>query len=452
MDTDTIVALATPPGRGGIGVVRISGPATQTIARAITHTALTPRYAHYGNFFAADGDDIVDCGIALLFPAPHSFTGEDVLELHAHGSPVLLDQLIDQIRQLGARLARPGEFSQRAFLNNKIDLTQAEAIADLIDSASQQAAKNALRSLQGVFSEKIQQLLEQLVQLRVYVEAALDFPEEEIDFLNNHTVSNGLQTIIDQLQTIFQQARQGVVVREGMRVVIAGEPNAGKSSLLNALSGSDSAIVSAHAGTTRDVLREQIHIDGMPLHIIDTAGLRASSDPVEQEGIRRAWQEIEQADRILLVVDSDVNLDVDPAQLWPDFIGHPVPKNHLTIVQNKIDLSMIDSGISEGEPAIIRLSAKTGDGLPLLRQHLMQCMGYTGTTEGSFTARQRHIDALERAMAALQQGQKQLQSHGAGELMAEDLRQCQQCLGEITGEFTSDDLLGAIFANFCIGK
>ncbi|MFT5692512.1 MAG: tRNA modification GTPase [Oceanicoccus sp.] len=471
IDTDTIAAIATPPGRGGVGIIRVSGPNTIAISSSITQSKLTPRFAHYGPFFEKKSNDsrtfhannensnsverlVVDHGISLFFPRPNSFTGEDVLELQAHGGPLLLDILLKEVLRLGARLARPGEFSERAFLNNKIDLTQAEAIADLIDSASEQAARNAVRSLQGEFSKKITALVNSVIQLRVYVEAAIDFPEEEIDFLADGKVANDLTEIRGDLQKVFLQARQGTLIQEGMTVVIAGRPNAGKSSLLNALSGRESAIVTEIEGTTRDVLREQIQIEGMPLHIIDTAGLRDSSDIVEKEGIRRAWTEIEKADRILLVVDSDADREEDPVALCRELGLETIAassKQHITIIQNKCDISGLTPGIVEGTPSIIRLSAKQGDGIDLLRQHLKASVGFLGA-EGGFTARRRHLDALERAKDALDAGEIQLLSYGAGELLAEDLRQCQNFLSEITGEFTSDDLLGEIFSNFCIGK
>jgi tRNA modification GTPase len=468
IDTDTIAAIATPPGRGGVGIIRVSGPKTKAIASVITGSTLKPRYAHYGSFYETDktssnntSDQLgtvssIDSGLTLFFPGPHSFTGEDVLELQAHGGPVLLDLLLKEVIKNGARLARPGEFSERAFLNNKIDLTQAEAIADLINSASEQAARNAFRSLQGEFSEKITELVEAVVQLRIYVEAAIDFPEEEIDFLADGKVSNDLNHIIDQLQQVFIQAKQGALLQEGMTVVIAGKPNAGKSSLLNALSGRDSAIVTEVAGTTRDVLREQIQIDGMPLHIIDTAGLRESPDIIEQEGIRRAWSEIEKADRILLVVDSAKNKNIDLSVLTDELgleFANKLPQlNNITIIYNKCDLIKQQPQQIDGDPVEIRLSAKADLGIDLLRDHLKVCMGYSGAGEGGFTARRRHLDALEQASQALQAGKKQLTNFGAGELLAEDLRQCQSDLSKITGEFTPDDLLGEIFSSFCIGK
>ena len=461
-DTDTIVAIATAPGRGGVGIVRVSGPDAKAIASLITDSQLAPRYASYGAFYEANSsintksDQVIDYGLTLFFPGPHSFTGEDVLELQAHGGPVILDYLLSEIIKLGARLARPGEFSERAFLNNKMDLTQAEATADLINSASLQAARNAVRSLQGQFSKKIMSLVEAVINLRVYVEAAIDFPEEEIDFLADGKVSSDLDTILNQLNRVFSEAKQGSLVQEGMTVVIAGKPNAGKSSLLNALSGRDSAIVTEIEGTTRDVLREHIQIDGMPLHIIDTAGLRDSPDIIEQEGIRRAWEEINRADRILLVVDSTTSREIDPVKLigdlGPDISSKLSSLANVTIVHNKADLSGQAVEIVEAEQTLITLSAKDDQGIELLRQHLKACMGYDGAGEGGFTARRRHLDALTNAQEALYAGQQQLLSYGAGELLAEDLRHCQNALSEITGEFSSDDLLGEIFSSFCIGK
>lgn len=459
LDTDTIAAIATPPGRGGIGIIRVSGSNSKSIAEKITASTLQPRLAHYGSFYItteesnASTKSIIDKGIALFFNGPNSFTGEDILELQAHGGPVILDILLKEITNSGARLARPGEFSERAFLNNKIDLAQAEAIADLIDSESEQAAKNALRTLQGEFSNKISDLVKNVIQLRMYVEAAIDFPEEEIDFIGDGKVAQDLTNIIEQLLAVFEQAKQGALLREGMNVVIAGKPNAGKSSLLNALSGRETAIVTEIEGTTRDILREHIQIDGMPLHIIDTAGLRESPDIIEQEGIRRAWTEIEKADRILLVVDSSVSDETDPQKIWPIANNDSISQlKNITIIHNKSDLSGHASTIIDGDPTIIKLSAKATEGIDLLRQHLKQCMGYKSNLEGGFTARRRHLIALEDAHKTLLAGQQQLTELGAGELLAEDLRLCQSHLSEITGEFTPDDLLGKIFSSFCIGK
>ena len=448
---DTITALATPPGRGGVGIIRVSGPACRSIAAEILGDCPAPRYAHYGPFHGAEG--IIDEGIALLFNGPHSFTGEDVLELQGHGGPIIMDMLLERCLQLGARLARPGEFSERAFLNDKLDLAQAEAIADLIDATSRSAAENAVRSLQGEFSQRVSALVERLIELRVYVEAAIDFPEEEIDFLADGHVATHLESIQQALVGVRKAAGQGALLREGMSVVIAGRPNAGKSSLLNALTEQDTAIVTDIAGTTRDVLREYIHLDGMPLHIIDTAGLRDTPDAVEKIGVARAWEEIEKADRVLLMVDASTTAVTDPMSIWPEFVERLPDQSRLTLVRNKIDASAEAPGIdlSTATP-IVRLSAKTGEGVDSLKTHLKEVMGFSATTEGRFSARRRHLDALDRAMAALDTGRAQLDGYGAGELLAEDLRDAQQALGEITGEFSADDLLGEIFGSFCIGK
>ncbi|WP_417507332.1 tRNA uridine-5-carboxymethylaminomethyl(34) synthesis GTPase MnmE [Marinomonas gallaica] len=452
IDQDTIVAQATAPGRGGVGIVRVSGAKSLEIAQAIIGFEPTPRYAHYVPFNDTQGEQL-DMGIALYFPGPNSFTGEDVFELQGHGGPVIIDMLLSRCLKLGARLARPGEFSERAFLNDKMDLTQAEAIADLIDSSSEQAAKCALRSLQGAFSKRIDELVEALIYLRIYVEAAIDFPEEEIDFIGDGKVAAQLQEIRDKLHSVMKEANQGALLREGMSVVIAGRPNAGKSSLLNALSGKDSAIVTSIEGTTRDVLREHIHLDGMPLHIIDTAGLRDSPDEVERIGIQRAWEEIHKADRILLMVDSQSVNSNDPNDIWPEFMGQLTSKDHLTLVRNKVDLTKESTGYEEcnGLP-VISLSAKTNDGIDALTTHLKTVMGFDSTTEGGFIARRRHIEALQKANSFLDAGFEQLHGYGAGELLAEDLKEAQQALSEITGAFTSDDLLGRIFGSFCIGK
>ena len=445
---DTIAAVATPPGRGGVGIIRISGPKAREIAAAVLGECPAPRQASYLPF-RADDETILDQGIALYFKAPNSFTGEDVLELQGHGGPVVLDMLLSRVVQLGARLAHPGEFSQRAFLNDKLDLAQAEAIADLIDSSSVEAARSALRSLQGEFSARIQALVEAVIRLRIYVEAAIDFPEEEIDFLADSAITEQLHTIIADLKNILAQAQQGCLLREGMNVVIAGQPNAGKSSLLNRLAQRELAIVTDIAGTTRDTLRHEITIDGLPIHIIDTAGLRESSDTVEQIGIQRAWSEIEQADRILLLVNDASGITTEDQQ-----IIERLPKNiAVTVVRNKIDLSSRDANLSEGSLGKeIALSAKTGAGIELLTQHLKECVGYQSAGEGSFMARRRHVDALQRGLDLVLHGQQELELHQAGELLAEDLRLAQEALNEITGEFSSDDLLGRIFSSFCIGK
>ncbi|PSF13555.1 tRNA uridine-5-carboxymethylaminomethyl(34) synthesis GTPase MnmE [Marinobacter fuscus] len=452
--TDTIAAIATAPGQAGVGIVRVSGPDARHIASQVLGFEPRPRYAHYGPFRDGQGD-LIDEGIGLFFPNPHSFTGEDVFELQGHGGTVILDMLLRAVCNLGARLARPGEFSERAFLNDKLDLAQAEAIADLIESSSEQAARCAVRSMQGVFSQRVDNLVEAITHLRIYVEAAIDFPEEEIDFLADGKVASDLAELLESVDKIFSEAQQGSILRDGMKVVIAGRPNAGKSSLLNALAGREAAIVTAIEGTTRDVLREHIHIDGMPLHIIDTAGLRESPDEVEQIGIARAWEEIRQADRILLMVDGTTTDKTEPHEIWPDFIDRLPASAPVTVIRNKVDLSGEVPGIAAepGQSApVIRLAAKSANGLELLREHLKQCMGFVTTTEGGFLARRRHLDALARARDSLLQGQGQLQGYGAGELLAEDLRAAQDALGEITGHLTPDDLLGKIFSSFCIGK
>ncbi len=444
---DTIAALATPPGRGGVGIVRVSGPAVVGIAEALLGHLPRPRVAAYLPFLDEQGAAL-DTGLALYFPNPHSFTGEDVLELHGHGGPVVMDLLLERCLALGARAARPGEFSERAYLNDKLDLAQAEAVADLIDSASVQAARLAMRSLQGEFSRRVHGLVEALTELRVYVESAIDFPEEEIDFLGDGAVAERLAAVQRRLADTRAQARQGNLLREGIRVVIAGRPNAGKSTLLNALAGRDSAIVTDIPGTTRDVLREQISIDGLPLHIIDTAGLRESADAVEQEGVRRAWAEIEGADHILLLHAADS--DDDDSELHGRLAAAGPP---LTRVWTKIDLSADPPRRRETPQGIeLWLSARTGAGLDDLRRHLKACAGFQPGGEGQFMARRRHLDALARASEHLSRGSHQLHRAAAGELLAEELRQAQQALGEITGEFAADDLLGEIFSSFCIGK
>ncbi|MBJ7222201.1 MULTISPECIES: tRNA uridine-5-carboxymethylaminomethyl(34) synthesis GTPase MnmE [unclassified Brenneria] len=451
--TDTIVAQATPPGRGGVGILRISGAAASAVAQAVLGKLPKPRHADYLPFRDTDGNPL-DQGIALWFPGPNSFTGEDVLELQGHGGPVILDILLQRILALpDVRIARPGEFSERAFLNDKLDLAQAEAIADLIDASSEQAARSALNSLQGAFSARINHLVEALTHLRIYVEAAIDFPDEEIDFLSDGKIEGQLNQVMANLDAVRAEAHQGSLLREGMKVVIAGRPNAGKSSLLNALAGREAAIVTDIAGTTRDVLREHIHIDGMPLHIIDTAGLRDANDEVERIGIERAWQEIEQADRVLFMVDGTTTQAGEPAAIWPEFMARLPKTLPITVVRNKADITGEPLGIEDVNTySLIRLSARTGEGIDTLRDHLKQSMGFTSNTEGGFLARRRHLQALEQAAQHLTQGKDQLVSAYAGELLAEELRLAQQALSEITGEFTSDDLLGRIFSSFCIGK
>ena len=449
----TIAAVATAQGRGGVGIVRVSGPLARAAAQAFCERELKPRYAHYGPFYG-ENREVLDEGIALYFPGPNSFTGEDVLELQGHGGPIVLDMLLQRCIQLGCRLARPGEFSERAFLNDKLDLAQAEAIADLIEASSAQAARNALRSLQGAFSQRVHNLTEQLIGLRIYVEAAIDFPEEEIDFLADGHVLGMLDKVREELSTVQREAGQGALLRDGMTVVIAGRPNAGKSSLLNALAGREAAIVTEIAGTTRDVLREHIHIDGMPLHVVDTAGLRDTDDHVEKIGVQRALKAIGEADRVLLVVDSTAPEAEDPFALWPEFLEQRPDPAKVTLIRNKADLSgeNIALEVSADGHVTISLSARSTAGLDLLREHLKACMGYEQTSESSFSARRRHLEALSHASAALEHGRAQLTLAGAGELLAEDLRQAQHSLGEITGAFSSDDLLGRIFSSFCIGK
>ena len=456
LEQDTIVAISTPPGRGGVGMIRLSGADSLTIAQSITGRELYPRKAVFSPFIdnKQTPPAVLDEGIALYFQAPHSFTGEDVVELHGHGSPVVLDELVMLCLSQGARMARPGEFSERAFLNGKLDLAQAEAVADLISSSSREAARNAVRSLQGEFSRHIHQLVEELVSLRSYIEAAIDFPEEEIDFLADSDIPLRISRLIASLEQTLECARQGRVLHEGITVVIAGRPNAGKSSLLNALAGHEAAIVTDIAGTTRDLLREKILIGGMPLHILDTAGLRESSDPVEKEGIRRAWKAMEQADALLLVIDSTLHPEFEePGKIWPDFSQLEPMGIPITLVWNKCDTSGEKIAItSENGYTVIRLSAKKTQGIELLQQHLQSIAGLTEGVERGFTARRRHTDALERARNHLLSGHSVLERSRSGELLAEELRYCQQALNEITGEFTSDDLLGKIFSDFCIGK
>lgn len=446
--SDTIAAIATPPGRGGVGVIRVSGAGVPELARQLLGRLPPARQACL-HTFTDDCGRAIDQGLALYFPAPRSFTGEHVLELQGHGGPVVMDLLLARVLALGARPARPGEFSERAFLNDKLDLAQAEAIADLIDSGTAEAARAAMRSLEGDFSRRVNRLLEALIQLRMYVEAAMDFPEEEIDFLSDGQVQGQLAVLEDAFTTLEAGARQGRLLREGMTVVIAGRPNAGKSSLLNALAGRDAAIVTAIAGTTRDVLREHIQIDGMPLHILDTAGLRESTDPVEQEGMKRAWSEIERADRLLLVVDDVEGFGAEEEAI----LARLPPALPRTLLYNKADLTgrPVTTRILQDMEALV-LSAETAAGVEALRAFLKRCMGYGGETQDGFTARRRHLDALRRAHAHVREGERQLREQRAGELLAEELHQAQQALGEITGTFTSEDLLGRIFSSFCIGK
>nr|WP_200861606.1 tRNA uridine-5-carboxymethylaminomethyl(34) synthesis GTPase MnmE [Methylohalobius crimeensis] len=444
---DTIAAPATAPGRGAVAMVRVSGPELSSLAAELTgRSRLAPRYAHYVRFLAEDGQ-VLDRGLALYFPAPRSYTGEDMLELHCHGSPVVVESLLKRLMQLGARMAQPGEFSRRAFLNGKLDLAQAEAVAALIESTSEQAARAAQRSLEGEFSHRVEGLVEALTAIRVQVEASIDFSDEDIDWLAEGAVLARLERIIRDVDELNRRAFQGRLLEEGMTVVIAGRPNAGKSSLLNRLAERETAIVTDIAGTTRDLLRERIQIDGMPLHVIDTAGLREGGDVVEREGIRRALDAMQNADAILLVVDSReaaAGLAL-PADLPA---GIPVIRIH-----NKIDLTDEKPRIEAADQGgVVYLSAKTGAGVELLRTHLKQTMGFEAEAEDALAARRRHLQALARARDYLSQAREALDSLQASDLAAEDLRLAQQALGEITGEITSDDLLGKIFSEFCIGK
>ena len=440
---DTIAAIATPSGRGGVAIIRVSGPQVPYIAEKILGDIPKPFIASH-RLFKDKRKQTLDDGVALFFPCPKSFTGEDVLELQGHGGHIVMDMLLERCLELGARIARPGEFSERAFLNDKLDLTQAEAIADLIDSGSEQAARSALRSLQGDFSKAINSLLIKMIEMRVYVEAALDFPEEEIDFLADESVMVRMNSIKRQLADITSKATQGSLLRNGLNLVIIGEPNAGKSSLLNVLSGNDSAIVTDIAGTTRDTLHESINLDGMPLHLVDTAGLRESDDVVEKIGIERAWQAVKKADIALLLLGESqtVTKSEKIIKKLPDTLP-------LLIVQNKIDLSSEDAGKRNEK---IYISAKNNIGIDLLKEELKQRMGFQDNSEDIFIARRRHLRALKNTKQLVTNAEIQLVEFNAGELMAEELRLAQDELGKITGKFTSDDLLGEIFSSFCIGK
>jgi tRNA modification GTPase len=442
---DTIAAIATPPGAGGIGVLRVSGSRVRAIAIALAGKNPKPRIFHFAAFRDAAGDAL-DHGLFVFFQAPQSFTGEDVLEVHAHGSPVVLDLLLRRVCALGARPARPGEFSERAFLNGKIDLAQAEAIADLIASGSEAAARAALRSLEGEFSRAVQTLFDALVHVRAWLEAALDFPEEEIDFLSAPQLTGELATLQAQADELLAAACLGVVLRDGLHVVIVGRPNTGKSSLLNALAQNERAIVTAIPGTTRDVLRENVNLDGIALTLVDTAGLRDSDDVVEREGMRRARKELAQADVAILVSDS-AHVAGDHGLLAECAAGAT-----RVIVHNKIDLSgeSVQRGTVDGV-LHLWLSAHSGAGVEQLRVELARLAGRGDGAQGAFSARTRHVQALRQVAQHLRDAALQLQQR-AGELAAEELRQAQQALGEITGEFTSDDLLGKIFSTFCIGK
>ena len=446
---DTIVAAATPPGRGGVGVVRVSGPKTPEIAATLVGELPRPRHATLAHFLDATGEPI-DIGIALFFPAPASYTGEHVLEIQGHGGPVLLETLVARCLELGARRARPGEFTERAFHNDKIDLAQAEAVADLIDAGSREAARAAMRSLQGEFSGMVQGLTDALIDLRTYVEAAIDFPEEEVDFLADTELAERLSAVRGHFDAVTAAAGQGRLLRDGLTVVLAGRPNSGKSSLLNRLAGYDAAIVTPVPGTTRDVLRERIDIDGLPLHVLDTAGLRDSEDAVEREGVRRAAAEMTRADRVLFVVDSATDplgraFEEERARLPAD--------TPVTLVFNKIDLAAglpVDDTMSG--PPRLHLSALTGTGLDQLRAHLKSCVSFQTAGNGSISARRRHLEALAHARSCVETAARELQQRRGGELVAEELRLGQRALEEVTGIFTADDLLGRIFGSFCIGK
>ncbi|MEE9397383.1 MAG: tRNA uridine-5-carboxymethylaminomethyl(34) synthesis GTPase MnmE [Methylococcales bacterium] len=444
---DTIAAVATPPGKGGIGVIRVSGAKSTSVARDLLGVLPKPRYAGFHHFRDRDGM-IIDSGIALFYPAPKSFTGEDILEIQGHGGTVVMDMLLQRILDIGVRLARPGEFSERAFLNDKIDLAQAEAIADLINSSTEQAVRSAQKSLAGEFSVFIHQLVDKLIELRCYIEASIDFVDEDIDFLTEGNVCQHLIELSLNIEKVHLSAEQGCLLRDGMTVVIAGKPNVGKSSLLNYLANRDAAIVSEIEGTTRDVLTERIQIEGMPLHIVDTAGIRDSNDLIEKEGIRRAKDEISNADRLLWIIDDREKEEID----FP--IDLPINTIPVTRIYNKIDLTGTLPGISELESGTtIALSLQTKAGVDHLITHLKKSVGYKADADGVFMARRRHIDAMERASTFIANSINRIKHPSfAIELLAEDLRAAQTALSEITGEYTSDDLLGEIFSSFCIGK
>lgn len=445
-ESDIIAAIATAPGRGGIGVVRVSGPQLEPFIAGLIRRPLSPRRATLTDFVDAQRSAI-DQGIALYFPAPHSYTGQDVLELHGHGGPVVLQLLLKRCLELGARPAQPGEFTRRAYLNDKIDLAQAESVADLIDAATAEAARSALRSLQGAFSRRIEELLDALVELRALVESALDFPDEDVEFIKQSDGAGRLAALQERLQQVLSASQQGSLLREGMRVVLAGQPNVGKSSLLNRLAGEELAIVTDIPGTTRDAIRQSISIEGIPVHVIDTAGLRPSSDPVEQLGIARTWAAIEHADLVVLLVDATQGEAVADREILGKL---PAALPRLRVM-NKIDLLRRQPAFEPGHDAgTVWLSARTGDGVDLLRRALLEAGGWLGgSTEGLFMARERHLQALKLAKTHLARATHQIASL---ELFAEELRLVQQALGTITGQFTSDDLLGQIFSRFCIGK
>jgi len=448
---DTIVARATPPGCGGVGIVRVSGPLVSELVLKVLDKKLSPRVACFCRFLG-DRSLVVDEGIALLFPGPNSFTGEDVFEFHGHGSPVVLDLIISLLVSLGARIAKPGEFSERAFLNDKMDLTQAEAVADLISASSVQSAHAAMRSLQGDFSLRIHSIVDGLVELRSFIEAAIDFPDDDIDFLAESNVQQRLEGFVDDLKLVLRSAKQGVLLRDGISIVILGKPNAGKSSLLNRLALQETAIVTDIPGTTRDVVKVVVHVDGMPVQIVDTAGIRPDdehSDSVESEGIRRTWEQVKQCDHVFIIYDcSEVNV-VDPFSLFPELKALDLHAGDMTLVRNKIDLIDGDVGRRDCD-GVVQLSVSVKDDLGVddLRLRLKEVAGLNEDFDGEFMARRRHLEALDDALGFLVSSVSQRQ----GELVAEELRQAQRKLGEITGVFTNEDLLDNIFRKFCIGK
>ena len=444
MSAETIAAIATPPGQGGVGIVRVSGPLAVEIARGVLGLVPRPRYATFRTFADADGCPI-DEGVALFFPKPRSFTGEDVLELQGHGGPLVLDLLLGRCLALGARPARPGEFTERAFLNGKLDLAQAEAVADLIESSTALGARLAVRSLQGAFSRRIESLVEGLFRARTYLEATLDFPDEELDLIAESPLDADLAALTAETRRVLDEAHQGERIRDGLTVTIAGPPNAGKSSLLNALAQNDAAIVTHIPGTTRDLLKLDIQVDGLPVRLVDTAGLRESKDPVEREGVRRARDQMARSDLVLWVYDGSLGFDPSGLTDLPDAVP-------LTLVRNKIDLERVRPGSVRGGAEEIQLSALTGEGLDALRTHLRTRAGVEGLGEGAFVARRRHLDALERGLAQLERARAALATGGGAELAALDLHSAQQAFATITGEVTQDDLLGRIFSSFCIGK
>ena len=449
--SNTIAAIATPPGKGGVAIVRVSGSKVSDIIKSLIKKPLKSRYATFCEFIDAN-EEVIDQGIALYFPAPHSFTGEDVLELHGHGGPVILDCLLQRVLSLGAVIAKPGEFSERAFLNNKIDLTEAEAISDLINAATKASAHSAVNSLRGEFSREIRNLLEIITNLRTYIEAAIDFSDEDINFLHDKKITSQLKNALEKLDIIQRAAKQGVLLQEGINVVIAGKPNVGKSSLLNYFTGEDTAIVTEIPGTTRDILHTQIQLDGIPLHLLDTAGLRESDDVVEQEGVKRAKQVIEKADFILLMVDAKDDLIRDPKILLQKFSLKIQSDTKIIVIFNKIDLTLEAERTQKLDDIdCVFLSLKNNNGIDLLKQLIKSNLGFNDVVESNFSARRRHLDALQKTKKNILQA-KEAQRAQSFELMAEDLRQAQESLGEITGNFTTEDLLDKIFSEFCIGK